>query len=84
MANLTVRHVPEEVRRALRLRAAEHGRSTEAEVREILATAVMPAQRLRMGDALAGLGRELDLDDDDMAALQSVHTTEPAEPLELP
>lgn len=28
-----------------------HGRSTEAEVREILESAVKPEQRVRMGDA---------------------------------
>lgn len=33
MAVLTVRNVPDEVHRALRLLAAQHGRSTEAEVR---------------------------------------------------
>jgi plasmid stability protein len=42
MASLTVRNVPDEVHRALRLRSAQHGRSTEAEVREILAAAVKP------------------------------------------
>lgn len=63
MAVLTVRNVPDEVHRALRLQAAEHGRSTEAEVREILAAAVLPAQRLRLGDALASLGRSLALND---------------------
>ncbi len=36
MAILTVRNVPDEVHRALRVRAAMHGRSIEAEVREIL------------------------------------------------
>ncbi len=40
MPMLTVRNVPDEVHRALRMRAAEHGRSTEAEVREILERAV--------------------------------------------
>ena len=35
MAILTVRNVPDEVHRALRMRAAVHGRSTEAEIREI-------------------------------------------------
>ena len=34
MAILTVRNVPEDVHRALRVRAAQHGRTTEAEVRE--------------------------------------------------
>lgn len=39
MAVLTIRNVPEEVRARLRLRAAEAGRSLEAEVRAILAAA---------------------------------------------
>lgn len=36
MAMLTVRNLPDDVHRALRVQAALHGRSTEAEVREIL------------------------------------------------
>ena len=36
MTTLTVRNLPDEVHRALRIRAAGHGRSTEAEVRAIL------------------------------------------------
>ena len=40
MATLNIRNLPEEVHRRLRLRAAEHGRSMEAEAREILAAAV--------------------------------------------
>jgi len=39
--------------------AAQHGRSTEAEVPEILATAAKPEHRIRMGEALAALGREI-------------------------
>jgi plasmid stability protein len=46
MAVLTVRNVPDEVHRALRVRAAKHGRSTEAEVREILAAVVKPEKRV--------------------------------------
>ena len=34
MAMLTVRNLPDDVHRALRVQAALHGRSTEAEVRE--------------------------------------------------
>lgn len=49
MAILTVRNVPDDVHRALRVRAAQHGRSTEAEVREILAAAVKPSSRVRVG-----------------------------------
>ncbi len=36
MATLTVRNLDDDIVRALRLRAAEHGRSAEAEHREIL------------------------------------------------
>ncbi len=58
MVVLTVRNVPDEMHRALRLRAAMNGRSTEAEVREILENVVKPEQRIRMGDALAERGRQ--------------------------
>jgi plasmid stability protein len=52
MAAITIRNLPDDVHRALRLRAAEHGRSTEAEVREILREAVKPAGRIKLGSAL--------------------------------
>lgn len=77
MAVLTVRNVPDEVHRALRLRAAIHGRSTEAEVREILESAVKSEKRVRMGDALAELGRRVGLTNDDFVVLDQV----PAEPM---
>ncbi|MBX4955907.1 FitA-like ribbon-helix-helix domain-containing protein [Rhizobium lentis] len=81
MAVLTVRNVPDEVHRALRVRAAMHGRSTEAEVREILESAVKPEQRIRMGDALAELGRQLGLTNDDLEVLDQLRERAPAEPL---
>lgn len=81
MAVLTVRNVPDEVHRALRLRAARHGRSTEAEVREILAAAVKPEKRVRMGDALAAIGRKIGLENDDFAVFDRVRDKTPAEPL---
>lgn len=84
MAVLTVRNVPDEVHRALRLRAAENGRSTEAEVRAILTAAVNPDQRLRIGDALGALGRELDFTDDDVATIEAVRDQAPATPPALP
>ncbi len=40
MASITVRNLDDEVKRKLRVRAAEHGCSMEAEVREILSEAV--------------------------------------------
>jgi plasmid stability protein len=42
MAQLLVRDLDERVKARLRLRAAEHGRSMEAEAREILTDAVSP------------------------------------------
>ena len=42
MAVLTVRDVDDAVRDQLRIRAARHGRSMEAEVRAILTAAVQP------------------------------------------
>ena len=45
MAQLTVRNVDEAVARALRLRAAAHGRSAEAEVRAILEQTLCPQAR---------------------------------------
>lgn len=78
MATLTVRNLPDEVHRALRVRAALHGCSTEAEVREILANAVKPDARVRMGDALAALGRTLSLTDADFEVFDQVRDKTPA------
>lgn len=76
MAVLTVRNIPDEVHRALRVRAARHGRSTEAEVREILENAVKPEGRIKLGSFLAQIGQELGGVD------LSVHRDQaPAEPL---
>jgi plasmid stability protein len=49
VATVTVRNLPAEVHRALRLRAAAHGVSTKAEVRAILAQAVLSDRGLRPG-----------------------------------
>jgi plasmid stability protein len=57
MPVVTVRNLPEETHRALRMRAAEHGRSTEAEIREILEEAVRPKTRLKIGAELAAFGQ---------------------------
>lgn len=81
MAILTVRNVPDDVHRALRVRAAQHGRSTEAEVREILAAAVKPEQRVRVGDALAAIGRRVGLTNEDVAVFERVRDKTPAQPL---
>ncbi len=44
-AQLIVRNLEEEVVRELRMRAARHGRSAEAEHREILREALLPTKR---------------------------------------
>ena len=81
MAMLTVRNLPDDVHRALRVRAALHGHSTEAEVREILATAVKPEARVRPCDALAALGREIGLTNEDFEVFDRASDQTPAEPL---
>lgn len=81
MAILTVRNVSDEVHRALRVRAAQHGRSTEAEVREILAAAVKPEKRARVGDALTAIGRKIGLSNEDFAVFENARDKTPAEPL---
>ncbi len=64
MGSLTVRNLPDDVHRALKVRAAKNGRSTEAEVRDILEAAVKPSKRLRLGSALAALGDKYQVDFD--------------------
>lgn len=81
MPILTVRNVPDEVHRALRMRAAMHGHSTEAEVREILKAAVKSEQRVHMGDALAELGSRLGLTNEDFAVFEEARDKAPAEPM---
>ena len=49
MPSVTIRNVPDEVHRAIRVRAAQHGHSIEAEMRDILESAVKPAGRVKLG-----------------------------------
>lgn len=81
MAVLTVLNVPDEVHRALRGRAAQHGRSIEVEILEILASAVKPQQRLRLGDALSDLRRNAGLSNEDYSVFEQMRDSAPAEPL---
>jgi plasmid stability protein len=69
MTVMTVRNLPEEVRRALRVRAAQHGHSTEAEVRAILEEAVRPPGRMKLGSLLAEVGRHIHLTDAELALI---------------
>ncbi|MEU1525903.1 Arc family DNA-binding protein [Nocardia rhamnosiphila] len=55
MVTLSVRHVPDAVYRALRIRADNHGRSTEAEILAILEEVVTRSpERVRLGKVLSG------------------------------
>ncbi|MFA5984775.1 MAG: antitoxin [Methylococcaceae bacterium] len=81
MAMLTVRNLPEDVHRALRVQAARHGHSTEAEVREILTMAVKPEARIRIGTALSALGCRIGLTNEDFDAFDRVKDKTPTEPL---
>jgi antitoxin FitA len=58
MGRLTVRNVDDEVIRRLKLRAAEHGRSAEAEHREILKQALLPDRKMAV-DEWFRLAKEL-------------------------
>jgi plasmid stability protein len=56
MPAINVRNLSEATHRALRIRAARHGRSTEAEVRAILDEAVHPTTSVKLGSMLSGIG----------------------------
>jgi plasmid stability protein len=63
--NLVVRNVDEDVVLALKQRAAKHGRSAEAEHREILKNALLRPQRRSFAEVLASMpdvGDDADFD----------------------
>lgn len=65
MAAVTIRNLSDETHRALKQRAARHGRSTEAEIRSILEEAVRENENFKLGTYLAERTREfggVDLD----------------------
>ena len=69
MAAVVVRNIPVEVHLALKVRAARHNRSAEAEIRAILESTVRPVGRLQLGTALAERSRALGLVAGDVEAL---------------
>lgn len=80
MAAVTIRNLSDEIHRALKVRAAQHNRSTEAEMRAILEAAVCPPDRLRLGSALAQLSRTIGLTNADVEAIVQAGDGAPAEP----
>ena len=82
MKSVVVRNLPDEVHRAIKQRAAAHGRSAEAELRVIITEAVQPPERTKLGSLLVEIGREVELTDDEHAGLTARDRT-PAEPVEF-
>ena len=78
MAAVTVRNIPEKTHRALKLRAARNGRSTEAEIRKILEDTVSPSAEVGLGSQLAALGRRFG-----GADLKFTRDPRPVEPAEF-
>jgi antitoxin FitA len=78
MAAIVIRNLSQETHRALQARAAQHRRSTEAEVRAILDQAVRPPTRVKLGSALTALGQQFGGLDIDIARDRT-----PAEPMPL-
>jgi antitoxin FitA len=83
MPIVTVPNLSQDVHRALRVRAARHGRSTEAEVRAILEYAVKPEGRVKLGSLLADIGRRAKLTDEELNVFEQRGKT-PAAPLKFP
>ena len=67
------------------MQAAQHGRSTEVEVevevRKILAVAVTPETRVRLGEALAALGHKVGLTNEDFEVFPRVRDKMEISPL---
>jgi plasmid stability protein len=80
MSTVVIRNLPEETHRALKARAVQHGRSTEAEICAILEMSVRPPGRIRLGTLLAEIGREAGLTEEDCAVFEQVRDKMPAEP----
>ena len=81
MAVVTIRNLSAEAHRALKVRAAHHNRSAEAEMRAILEAAVRTEGRLRLGTALSEMSRKIGLTNADVEALDHISDVSPAEPM---
>ena len=83
MPMLTVRNIPDEIHRALKARAALHGRSTEAEVRAILATSVDSETRVKLGSLLVEVGQQASWRDDEVTMIQQLRDKTPGSPIDF-
>ncbi|QDL97891.1 plasmid stabilization protein [Rhodopseudomonas palustris] len=83
MVAVTIRNLSEEAHRALKVRAAQHNRSAEAEMRAILEAAVRPEGRLLLGTALQEIGQKYDITNADIEAIEQVRDKRPAKPMKF-
>ncbi len=83
MPSITVRNVPVEVHQGLRALAAKHGRSAESEIREILAKAVFPEDRVKLGSLLSDIGKASSLSDSEIDSLNDLRDKTPASPMDF-
>lgn len=81
MAMLTVRNLSDETHRALRVRAAQHGHSMEAEVRDILESALSPQGRVKLGSLLSDIGRQVQLSNEEASVFDQVRDKTPTRPV---
>lgn len=81
MANIHVRNLSDAVHRALCVRAAQHRRSIEAEIRAILEAAVYPPERIKLGVLLVSIAREANgLTDEEHALFDAARDTTAVQP----
>ena len=82
MPAITIRRLSEEAHRALKVRAARNGRSTEAEIRHILEAAAAPSGRTKLGTLLSEIGQEARFTDAEWSDVEARlrRRTEAAEP----
>lgn len=58
MVSISVRNLPEETHKALKKRAAENGRSMQAEMRAILREALWTSGHLKLGSYIVAMAEE--------------------------
>jgi antitoxin FitA len=83
MTAVTIRNLSEEAHRALKIRAAKHNRSAQAEMRAILEAAVRPEGRVLLGTVLAQTSQKMGLTNADIEALERMRDARPAKPFDL-
>jgi len=66
MPEVPIIDLPETTHRALVERAGRNGRSTAAEIRDILQSALHATDRVKLGAVLAEIGRRAGLCDEDL------------------